>query len=85
MKVRFDMRGYTNLFTNTVAIPDHNRLVVKKVCTFSINRIAHSKQSSLIFCLCTGKIPPGFGAFMPLTKLTQHGNDELLTTTYTLS
>ena len=31
MKVRFDMRGYTNLFTNTVAIPDHNRLVVKKV------------------------------------------------------
>ena len=55
MKVRFDMRGYTNLFTNTVAIPDHNRLVVKKVCPFSINRIAHSKQSSLIFCLCTGK------------------------------
>jgi hypothetical protein len=31
MKVRFDMRGYTNLFTNTVEIPDHNRLVVKKV------------------------------------------------------
>jgi hypothetical protein len=31
MKVRFDMRDYTNLFTNTVAIPDHNRLVVKKV------------------------------------------------------
>ena len=34
MKVRFDMRGYTNLFTNTVAIPDHNRLVVKKVFPF---------------------------------------------------
>jgi hypothetical protein len=35
MKVRFDMHGYTNLFTNTVAnnyrTPDHNRLVVKKV------------------------------------------------------
>ena len=31
MKVSFDMPGYTNLFTNTVAIPDHNRLVVKKV------------------------------------------------------
>ena len=35
MKVRFDMRGYTNLFTNTVAIPDHNRLVVKKVFPIS--------------------------------------------------
>jgi hypothetical protein len=29
MKVRIDMHGYTNLFTNTVAIPDHNRLVEK--------------------------------------------------------
>jgi hypothetical protein len=29
MKVRIDMHGYTNLFTNTVAIPDHNWLVEK--------------------------------------------------------
>ena len=35
MKVRFDMRGYTNLFTNTVAIPDHNRLVVKRVFPYT--------------------------------------------------
>jgi hypothetical protein len=36
MKVRFEMRGYTNLFTNTVAIPDHNRLVVKRVFPIEI-------------------------------------------------
>ena len=40
MKVIFDMRGYTNLFTNTVAIPDHNRLVVKKVFPFQ----SHHKE-----------------------------------------
>jgi hypothetical protein len=55
MKVRFDMRGYTNLFTNTVAIPDHNRLVVKKVFPFELVTVPAGKpatqESSLdVFC-----------------------------------
>ena len=57
MKVRFDMRGYTNLFTNTVAIPDHNRLVVKNVFPFHTRlKLASTKlASNKAICLETKK------------------------------